>query len=456
MTLGETELNLEIMTFHRVLDRIEFPIISTNMEIPETVQYHEINQTGVIIMSYTPEESKELPLGMTSGTFFVKNMTEALNEQINILKSSNATRKFVFIASGCAGISVAKKIAERVADLDVVLSGCSRTMQWNDGEAPDGIEIDSPYPLEVTNAVGRKVLIAHTYGTPRFLGKLHLEIDDNGHIQSHKGTMIYLSHEIQEDEKMKETIKQLDSVEVAQSRVFLNGHCSMWECNLGNLIADAFVQYKANVFKGKRFWTDTPIGLMAAKNIKANIGVAAQENIILVEDLLHVIRPHQELVSIEVKGDALRKTIVQYIEKATVSNGIFLQVSGLHIRYDRNKNPKRRLVTLMARCYQCTIPKYYHVINNRKYKIITTGDVYHGLLGHTHLANGSQVLKWENITDLLVIQRYLMQTKFVRMGTNERIRILMKKSSTVRCLWDWGSLFIVILASIVNKIVLIA
>lgn len=238
--------------------------------------------------------------------------------------------------------------------------------------------------------------------------------------------MIYLSNSFPENKNYTELIQELNEFEVAHSRVFLNGECHRWECNLGNLITDAFVNYKVSTFH-EEYYSDTAIGLMAAKNIKADVN---NKRMIFTEDLLHIIHPHHRLVTVEIKGSELKKVIEESMESG-IPKGLFLQVSGLHIRYDRRKVKSRRLVALLVRCNRCDLPSYSDLDINKVYNIVTTIDMTDGTTGHFLFGNKSNVVHVENITDFLAARTYMKQMKYINIGRMERIRII-KISSSAR------------------------
>ena len=64
---------------------------------------------------------------------------------------------------------------------------------------------------------------------------------------------------------------------MGSSFVFLNGSDCMWkECNLGNVITDAFVFHYANQSANDVQWTNASIAVQHGKSVKASIPVSAQ------------------------------------------------------------------------------------------------------------------------------------------------------------------------------------
>ena len=55
-----------------------------------------------------------------------------------------------------------------------------------------------------------------------------------------------------------------------------------------------------------------------------------------------------------------------------------IEFTGLKIVYDLSQPPNERVVQLMARCSQCRIPTYDHVLRNETYDIATTSFIAGG------------------------------------------------------------------------------
>ncbi|KAK9758958.1 hypothetical protein QE152_g255 [Popillia japonica] len=161
VSLGPTEFNLEIESFMEYTASFTFPVVSTNFDIRNCKVDYVTDD--IIVMSYAPRSNLDEMLMQTAGIYTAEGMIEALKKRIKFHKNNTAGKK-VFIATGCDGINTAIDIAENVPGINVVLSGCSKTMQWNEGEPPEYIRKDSEYPLVYETKDGRTVLIPHTYG----------------------------------------------------------------------------------------------------------------------------------------------------------------------------------------------------------------------------------------------------------------------------------------------------
>ena len=81
---------------------------------------------------------------------------------------------------------------------------------------------------------------------------------------------------------MKKKTNQHLQVKVGSSFVFLDARrpdCFLKECNLGNVVTDAFVFHYANQSANNGRWTDASIAIQSSGSITASIDVSAKGSI---------------------------------------------------------------------------------------------------------------------------------------------------------------------------------
>ena len=118
------------------------------------------------------------------------------------------------------------------------------------GDPPDSEIPTSLYPEIVTQPSGRKVAVVQAYAYTKYLGVLNLKFDANGELAEAKGNPIVLDYKIKENQEVLDEIKKwrvgIDNItkqEIGKTKVLLDGWCRFYECNMGNLITDAFIDY---------------------------------------------------------------------------------------------------------------------------------------------------------------------------------------------------------------------
>lgn len=84
----------------------------------------------------------------------------------------------------------------------------------------------------------------------------------------------------------------------------MDGVCHKTECNLGNLIADSFIEFISDEYAGE-FWTDVPIAIVSGTSIRSSINTSIHLGKILADDLSNVIEEGLPLITMEVRGEDL-------------------------------------------------------------------------------------------------------------------------------------------------------
>lgn len=142
--------------------------------------------------------------------------------------------------------------------------GCSNVLSWPEdkplAETFDGTP--KTYPEEK-----KLITIMNNMGSTKFLAKTTITftyVDQEWESFDQRGNIFYMYQHIKQDPEgvklMREAEREsegsgtgqppIDPAEyLAEGKVFLNGKCKKAECNLGNLIADAFVYYKSTVYR---------------------------------------------------------------------------------------------------------------------------------------------------------------------------------------------------------------
>lgn len=160
------------------------------------------------------------------------------------------------------------------------------------------------------------------------------------------------------------------------TRVLLDGsNCRFAECNVGNMIADAFIKTRLLQFNGK-FMTDATVAFIASGDIRASIKIGK----ITRNDLETVLPFHNQLVAVNVTGNIILQILEHSVKRysGTIGRGEFLQMSGLRVIYDMERCPGNRVISASILCSQCKIPTYEKLQKNRQYGVLVTSFVYEG------------------------------------------------------------------------------
>ena len=118
------------------------------------------------------------------------------------------------------------------------------------GTAPDRETPADNYPVVIIQESGKKVYVVQAYAFTKYLGKVHLEFDPEGNVVEIDGSPILLDASITRDPDVLELLEHyrpgvagLENEITGQTKVLLDGSCRRKECNLGNFLTDAFVDW---------------------------------------------------------------------------------------------------------------------------------------------------------------------------------------------------------------------
>uniref|UniRef100_A0AB38ZEE9 Venom 5-prime nucleotidase 1 n=1 Tax=Ectomocoris sp. TaxID=3104572 RepID=A0AB38ZEE9_9HEMI len=393
MSLGNHEFDDGVPGLTPFLKAIRIPVVTSNIDTskePSMVDHTAlkpwhmlvVDNVKIAVIGYLTPETKDLS---STGQLIFKDEVSTITKYAREAKEGGAN---LVIALGHSGFFKDQDIAKNVAEVDVVVGGHTDTFLYT-GTPPDKERPALEYPLMVQQPSGKKVPVVQAYGYTKYLGKLDLVWDDNYQLVSATGNPILLNASLPKDPEVDAEIQQWTNklsdtllVKKGFSKVHLDGSCRHKECNMGNLITDAYLHFVVTQSDGT--WSDAPITLMNGGAIRASVEL--KENITW-GDLLTVLPFGNQLVRLRMKGSTLLKALHRSVERydtdRNVGFGEFLQVSGLKVEYEQNENGQLVLKKGLARCGRCNIPTYHEIQPNQEYIVVTTvfvadgGDGYH-------------------------------------------------------------------------------
>lgn len=351
MTLGNHEFDNGIDTLAEFVTGLEFPVVTTNIDVSEEpalaniiqrTAVLEVNgeQIGVIglVTAETPDLSSPGELVQ-----FNADYVAVVNEAAAELTQQGVNKIIVLTHTG---YNVDSEVIPQLEGVDVYVGGHSHTLFGNQNAPAAG-----EYPIAFTGADGNPVYYVQAGSNNTYLGRLDVEFDADGVVIGAEGDTIFLSRYIVPDAEAQALIEELDT-EVAGLReepigatteIHLVGNrnvCRVEECNLGNLIADAM-----------RAATGAQIALMNAGGIRADI----EEGDITLGEVL-TVQPFGNLLStFDITGADLITALENGVSGLTVEDGVvaradlagrFPQVSGIRYSFDPNLEPGSRIVSV--------------------------------------------------------------------------------------------------------------
>ncbi|XP_051165507.1 apyrase-like isoform X2 [Leptopilina boulardi] len=435
MTIGNHEFDDEINGLVPFLKEIKCPVVVTNIDSSRepTLQGLYKNSTiikrgdkkiGIIgvILSTTNLIAK-------TGKLLILDEVESINNEADRLKAQGVN--IIIVLSHC-GLIVDRKIAEKCPNIDIIVGGHSHTFLYT-GNKPYRDVPEDVYPVHVKQNTGRTVLIVQAAAFTRYIGNLTVWFDARGEILDWEGNPILLDNSITEDPEIlaalqpwKEEADKQGSIEIGETKVYLQGlqTCRRGECNLGNLITDAMIDYYVKENVNNTYWTNAAIAVINAGAIRSDI--SNNPGTIKYEDLIIVTPFSNTYDLVELQGN----TILKILEKAVITEPTekfigfsFLQWSGLKVTYNLSYPEYSRVIDVQIRCQFCQIPKYKNLDSEKWYKVAITDFLLNGGDNHTDIQNGYRNHQIGPL-DIDTIVKFVKKRSPITYGNEERVILL--------------------------------
>jgi 5'-nucleotidase len=213
-----------------------------------------------------------------------------------------------------------------------------------------------------------------------------------------------------------------DDAAIGSTRVNLDSMCKNVECNLGNFITDAMVDWNAQQFTSETAWTDASIAIIEATSIKAGITKTQSTTSITKADVDSCLATDVKVVVVEVTGQQLKDVLEQSVRnmKSRKDNvNEFLQVSGLHITYNLEEATKVQDVHVL--CANCIVPEMRALNLTEKYKILMEESLAKGSNGYEMFKD--KIVRELNVTDNEMFVEFLKKKSPIYPAVEWRITV---------------------------------
>lgn len=134
-SLGNHEFDNGVAGLVPFVQNATFPILSSNLNLTNEPELNatnlakstviDVNGTKVGIIGYLTPDTKVLS---STGNVIFEDEIAAISEETKRLKETGVN---ILIALGHSGFTMDKKIAEEVADIDLVIGGHTNTFLYN-------------------------------------------------------------------------------------------------------------------------------------------------------------------------------------------------------------------------------------------------------------------------------------------------------------------------------------
>lgn len=441
MSLGNHEFDDGVKGLVPFINNATFPILASNLDIskePDLRRPNLKNSTVFIgeggvkiaVIGYVTPETKFI--SQAEDVEFLDEV-DSINVEISRLKAKHPDLN-IFIALGHSGYDMDKKIAANVPDVDIVIGGHTNTFLYT-GKQPDDEVPEGLYPTWITQSSGRKVPVVQSYAYTKYLGQLDIEFNSNGEVIKAEGNPLLLDKNVDQDPfvlqelaKWEKNMSNYEKLPVGQTKVILEGSgivCRLEECNMGNLIADAFVDYMASI-PYENGWTIAPIAVYNGGSVRSSIDSLKKNGIVTMGDILGVLPFINNMVLIRMKGSDIMEMLEWSVEdyNREERKGKFLQMSGLKVVYDLDKPNGKRVVKALARCGDCRLPVYKPVVLEDTYRVLVTAFTANGGDGYTMIKKLYRKQNEMDVTDTDMVKQYFQKRSPIYTGVDGRIKFM--------------------------------
>ncbi|XP_057334294.1 protein 5NUC-like [Microplitis mediator] len=390
-TLGNHEFTRGINKLISYIDNLSFPVVTCNLDLTNEPSVNRPNLHKSIILNV--DGHKVGIVGYTSsdvrGLRHIKFLSEIepIKNEVSKLKKQGVK---IIIGLSHSGYEFDQNVAKVVDDIDLIVNGHSHSLLSSD--APVGTQIlsqivEGPYPTVINkmeNGKNRSVYIVQAYAYTKYLGNLSVVFDDQGEIKSFEGKPILLDDKIKQDPIfLKEfdifPADPINLTAVGYTRVPLEGYmyaCRRIECTLGDVVADALIEYNLNIIESNKGWTDAAIALVSSVLLADGMS-NVRKNPIVQENIDLSITYKSKIYKMELTGKDIRDQFeysLRGMENYKISQfwGGFLQVSGIKVTYDLSKPIGSRVIPdlFFVRCAECVFPHYEKLVDDNIYKVL--------------------------------------------------------------------------------------
>ncbi|KAG5996317.1 hypothetical protein E4U54_002603 [Claviceps lovelessii] len=348
MTLGNHEWDGGDDKLGQFVKNLTFPVVScnvksTNKDLNETIKnYHIFEKHDLAVIGATTESTPKIS-NVGPGTTFLDPIPEI---QRAIYEIRNTTKVKRIVALTHIGYEVDKKLAEQTEGLSLIIGGHSHTLLGSMDKA------EGKYPTIVKDKSGHEVFVVTAYRWGEYIGSIDLTFDEDGRALSYHGAPIHMDNTTELNEDLEKDItawrapfeKYAGEVIGSTKNVLDQTACQKGDCLLGQVMADAMLEYRQNQTGGAND-AKPDFALINAGGVRVTID---QGNITRGE-VITAFPFGNAVTQVKYSGSDLRKIlegcvsrINQFNQKKTAS---WLQVSrNIVIEHDPSKDVGSRLV----------------------------------------------------------------------------------------------------------------
>ena len=355
MAVGNHEFDDGPAALATLLDGVEFPVLSANLDVTQAEELdgkidkstiidvggEQIGIVGVLAED-TPETSSPGP------TVVFSPIVAAAQAEIDALTEQGIDK---IIVLSHVGLPADRRLAEGLTGADVIVGGHSHTLLGDMEGAED------TYPVVVNDV---PIVQAYAYG--KYLGRLVVTFDDDGNVLSTEGAPILLDGSVEEDAditarvaELAEPLEEIRNMVVAETAAPIGGGrdvCRAEVCEMGVLIADAMLDRVKD--------QGIDVAIQNGGGIRASIDAGE----VTMGEVLTVLPFQNTLATFSVDGATLLAALENGVSQLEEGAGRFPQVAGMAYTFDPSAEPGNRISDVTIAGAPLDMETVYGVVSN--------------------------------------------------------------------------------------------
>lgn len=347
MTLGNHEWDGGDEKLGEFLMNLTFPIVSCNVKsevesLNKTIKnYHIFDDYELAVIGATTTTTPSISSVGKTTTFL--DPIEEIQKSVWEIRNETDIKRIVVLSH--LGYEEDQDLAAATEGISLIIGGHSHTLLGNMKDAK------GDYPTIVEDLDGHEVFIVTAYRWGEYLGSIDLTFDDDGKALAYHGAPIHMDNSTAQDPKLNATIKawrgpfEKFAAEVLGETDAELGQedCQEGDCLLGQVMADAMLEYRLNLTEGESAQPD--LALINSGGVRATIN----KGDITRGEVLTSFPFGNAIVELKFSGSDLRKVIEGCVAGVNQFNdeelSSWFQVSaGVHIEFNPENDAGEVLV----------------------------------------------------------------------------------------------------------------
>ncbi|KAF9205042.1 hypothetical protein BGZ49_004556 [Haplosporangium sp. Z 27] len=373
--------------------KLKMPVVCANIDFSKSPElatlvkpYHIFTDLGVAVIGYiTP-----LTGGISNAgpTVSFTDPIVAVQKYIDELQGLGIKR---ILALSHNGYAPDMDLAAKTRGLDLIVGGHSHSYLGD----PKNPLYQGPYPTVIKNLDGENTLVVQAYCWGRFIGNLDISFNPEGKIVAWSGAPVQVENSIAGDPTLLQKVdgwrsefeKWAGTVWGQASGEYSLTGCRTVDCAIGDLIADAMLQYvrnstfahggkddRKNPKHPKQPWAD--VAIINSGGIRAGIpkgNFTTGEAITILPFGSYVLQTPmkgQEILT------SLEAVAVGYRNDTGTTVTSFIQVSGMRFTYDPSRNTTKTAIIKAE--IQDKNKKWHNISPHKTYSVVTLDFMLNG------------------------------------------------------------------------------